>query len=199
MKILLLEDDVALNKSIYDALIYSGYSVDTFFDGNNVIDNLSSIYDLYIMDINVPNISGLELLNLIHNQNNQSKIIMISANTDIDIIKNAYNLGCIDYLKKPFHLEELRIKIDMLFSNTNSLLEELKLKPDSNLSKKEKRFLTLLLNNKNSVTTYQMIDEFVYEDKTMTNDGIRALVKRLRGKLENDIIKNLPEEGYSIK
>lgn len=199
MKILLLEDDVALNKSIYDALIYSGYSVDTFFDGNNVIDNLSSIYDLYIMDINVPNISGLELLNLIHNQNNQSKIIMISANTDIDIIKNAYNLGCIDYLKKPFHLEELRIKIDMLFSNTNSLLEELKLKPDSNLSKKEKRFLTLLLNNKNSVTTYQMIDEFVYEDKTMTNDGIRALVKRLRGKLENDIIKNLPEEGYTIK
>ena len=199
MKILLLEDDIALNKSIYDAIVYSGYSVDTFFDGNDVIDNLSSIYDLYIMDINVPNISGLELLNLIHNQNNQSKIIMISANTDIDIIKNAYNLGCIDYLKKPFHLEELRIKIDMLFSNTNSLLEELKLKPDSKKKKKEKRFLTLLLNNKNSVTTYQMIDEFVYEDKTMTNDGIRALVKRLRGKLEDDIIKNLPDEGYTIK
>ena len=199
MKILLLEDDIALNKSIYDALVYSGYSVDTFFDGNDVIDNLSSIYDLYIMDINVPNISGLELLNLIHNQNNQSKIIMISANTDINIIENAYNLGCIDYLKKPFHLKELRIKIDMFFSNTNSQLKEIKLKPDSTLSKKEKRFLTLLLNNKNQGTTYQMIDEFVYEDKTMTNDGIRALVKRLRGKLENDIIKNLPEEGYSIK
>ena len=199
MKILLLEDDIALNKSIYDALVYSGYSVDTFFDGNNVIDNLSSIYDLYIMDINVPNISGLELLNLIHNQNNQSKIIMISANTDINIIENAYNLGCIDYLKKPFHLKELRIKIDMFFSNTNSQLKEIKLKPDSTLSKKEKRFLTLLLNNKNQGTTYQMIDEFVYEDKTMTNDGIRALVKRLRGKLEDDIIKNLPDEGYTIK
>ena len=199
MKILLLEDDIALNKSICDALIYSGYSVDTFFDGNDVIDNLSSVYDLYIMDINVPNISGLELLNLIHNQTNQSKIIMISANTNIDIIKNAYNLGCIDYLKKPFHLEELRIKIDMLFSNSNSLLEELKLKPDSNLSKKEKRFLTLLLNNKNSTITYQMIDEFVYENKTMSIDGLRALVKRLRLKLKDDIIKNIFDEGYSIK
>lgn len=199
MKILLLEDDIALNKSICDALIYSGYSVDTFFDGNDVIDNLSSIYDLYIMDINVPNISGLELLNLIHNQTNQSKIIMISANTDINIIKNAYNLGCVDYLKKPFHLEELRIKIDMLFSNSNSLLEELKLKPDSNLSKKEKRFLTLLLNNKNSVTTYQMIDEFVYEDKLMSMDGLRALIRRLRTKLEDDVIKNILEEGYTIK
>ena len=199
MKILLLEDDIALNKSICDALIYSGYSVDTFFDGNDVIDNLSSIYDLYIMDINVPNISGLELLNLIHNQTNQSKIIMISANTDINIIKNAYNLGCIDYLKKPFHLEELRIKIDMLFSNSNSLLEELTLKPDSNLSKKEKRFLSLLLKNKNSVTTYQMIDEFVYEDKLMSMDGLRALVRRLRTKLEDDVIKNVLEEGYTIK
>ncbi len=199
MKILLLEDDIALNKSICDALIYSGYSVDTFFDGNDVIDNLNSIYDLYIMDINVPNISGLELLNLIHNQTNQSKIIMISANTDINIIKNAYNLGCIDYLKKPFHLEELRIKIDMLFSNSNSLLEELKLKPDSNLSKKEKRFLSLLLKNKNQVTTYQMIDEFVYEDKLMSMDGLRALVRRLRTKLEDDVIKNVLEEGYSIK
>ena len=199
MKILLLEDDIALNKSICDALIYSGYSVDTFFDGNDVIDNLSSIYDLYIMDINVPNISGLELLNLIHNQTNQSKIIMISANTDINIIKNAYNLGCIDYLKKPFHLEELRIKIDMLFSNSNSLLEELKLKPDSNLSKKEKRFLSLLLKNKNQVTTYQMIDEFVYEDKLMSMDGLRALVRRLRTKLEDDVIKNVLEEGYTIK
>ena len=199
MKILLLEDDIALNKSIYDALVYSGYSVDTFFDGNDVIDNLSSIYDLYIMDINVPNISGLELLNLIHNQTNQSKIIMISANTDINIIKNAYNLGCIDYLKKPFHLEELRIKIDMLFSNTNSQLKEIKLKPDSTLSKKEKRFLTLLLNNRHQVTTYQMIDEFVYEDKLMSMDGLRALVRRLRTKLEDDVIKNVLEEGYTIK
>lgn len=75
--------------------------------------------------------------------------------------------------KKPiFHLKELRIKIDKLFSTTNSLLEELKVKPDSNLSKKERRFLELLLKNKDLVTTYQMIDEFVYEDKTMSMDAL---------------------------
>ena len=199
MKILLLEDDIALNKSIYDALIYSGYDIDTFFDGNDVIESLDRLYDLYIMDINVPNISGLELLNLIHNQNSQAKIIMISSNTDINIIKNAYNLGCIDYLKKPFHLEELRIKIQMLFSNSDAKLQEIKLKPDSSLSKKEKRFLQLLVENKNSTITYQMIDEFVYENKTMTIDGLRALVKRLRIKLEDDKIKNVLDEGYTLK
>lgn len=199
MKILLLEDDIALNKSICAALNYSGYDVDTFFDGNEVLNNLNFVYDLYIMDINVPNISGLELLDLIQNQNNQAKIIMISSNTDINTIKNAYNLGCIDYLKKPFHLKELKIKIDMLFSNVNSLLEELRLKPDSNLTKKEKRFLTLLLKNKDLVTTYQMIDEFVYEDKLMTIDGVRALVRRLRTKLVDDVIKNVIDEGYILK
>ena len=199
MKILLLEDDIALNKSINDALTYSGYDVDTFFDGNDVIESLDTLYDLYIMDINVPNVSGLELLNLIHNQNSQVKIIMISSNTDIEIIKNAYNLGCIDYLKKPFHLEELRIKIQMLFSNIESKLQEITLKPDTSLSKKEKRFLQLLVENKNSTITYQMIDESVYEDKTMTIDGLRALVKRLRVKLEDDIIKNVLDEGYTLK
>ena len=199
MKILLLEDDIALNKSINDALTYSGYDVDTFFDGNDVIESLDTLYDLYIMDINVPNVSGLELLNLIHNQNSQVKIIMISSNTDITIIKNAYNLGCVDYLKKPFHLEELRIKIQMLFSNIESKLQEITLKPDTSLSKKEKRFLQLLVENKNSTITYQMIDELVYEGKTMSIDGLRALVKRLRAKLEDDIIKNVLDEGYTLK
>jgi len=199
MKIFLLEDDYSLNEAIKEIVELESYIVDCFYDGEIAFNSISNDYDLYILDINVPNISGLELLNLIHNQNSQAKIIMISSNTDITIIKNAYNLGCIDYLKKPFHLEELRIKIQMLFSNSDAKLQEIKLKPDSSLSKKEKRFLQLLVENKNLTITYQMIDEFVYEDKTMSIDGLRALVKRLRVKLEDDIIKNVLDEGYTLK
>jgi len=198
MKILLLEDDIALNKSICDALHYSGYSVDVFYDGNDVIDAIDSMYDLYIMDINVPNISGLELLQLIQNQSKNAKIIIISSNIDIQTIKNAYNFGCIDYLKKPFHLEELRLKIDLHFSNLSENLKEIQLKPNVTLSKKERRFLMLLVENKGLVTTYANIDEVVYENKTMTLDGLRALIRRLRGKLEEDIIKNIVDEGYMV-
>ena len=93
----------------------------------------------------------------------------------------------------------MRIKIDILFSNTNSLLKEIKLKPDATLSKKEKRFITLLINNKDLTTTYQMIDEVVYEEKAMSMDGLRALVRRLRSKLQDDIIKNVLDEGYTVK
>ena len=78
-------------------------------------------------------------------------------------------------------------------------MQEITLKPDTSLSKKEKRFLQLLIENKNSTITYQMIDELVYEGKTMSIDGLRALVKRLRAKLEDDIIKNVLDEGYTLK
>ena len=80
----------------------------------------------------------------------------------------------------------------MLFSNANLQLEEIKLNPKCTLTKKKEiRFLTLLVNNKNLVTTYKMIDDFVYEDKLMTMDGLRALVRRLRTKIQDDIIKML--------
>ncbi|MEA2111920.1 MAG: winged helix-turn-helix domain-containing protein [Campylobacterota bacterium] len=149
--------------------------------------------------MNVPNINGLELLNLTYTKDSSSKVIIISSNTDIDSLQKAYSLGCIDYLKKPFHLEELRIKIAKLNIPEVDLLSTIILKSDAdNLTKKEKDLLTLLLNNQNTTVTYDMIEENVYKDKAMSMDGLRALVRRLRVKLADDIIQNVLEEGYKI-
>ncbi|MDX9743006.1 MAG: response regulator transcription factor [Arcobacteraceae bacterium] len=197
MKILLLEDDAALNKSIKDALHYSGYDVDNFFDGDDVLQALGNIYDLYILDVNVPNINGLELLGLIQNQNRASKVIIITSNIDLKTIQTAYDLGCIDYLKKPFHLEELRFKIDRLKLENLGKLDGIKLTSNP-LSKKERKFLLLLLENKGKVVDYETIAERVYQDKVMSMDALRTLAKRLRGKLEEDIIKNIVDEGYMV-
>ena len=215
MKILLLEDDIALNKSICDALIYSGYDVDTFFDGNDVIENLDKIYDLYIMDINVPNISGLELLNLIHNQTCQSKIIMISANTDINIIKNAYNLGCIDYLKKPFHLNELQLRINNIIKtrqinsmhkrlsksysfdlNTRTLLfngESL------TLNRRQLQVIELLAKNRANVVTFDMFRHYIWEDELISDTTIRSEIYRLKKNLKENFIKTIRNIGYIIE
>ena len=197
MKILLLEDDAALNKSIKDALHYSGYDVDNFFDGDDVLQALGNIYDLYILDVNVPNINGLELLGLIQNQNSASKVIIITSNIDLKTIQTAYDLGCIDYLKKPFHLEELRLKIDRLKLDNLGKLDGIKLTSNP-LSKKERKFLLLLLENKGKVVDYEMIAQIVYQDKVMSMDALRTLAKRLRGKLEEDIIRNIVDEGYMV-
>lgn len=199
MKILLLEDDIALNRAIKKVTQLDGHITTTFTNGEDVLTTLDNKFDLYILDINVPNISGLDLLHLIHNQDNNSRIIIMSSNIDISSIQKAYQYGCLDYLKKPFHLEELRLKIDKLDNNNSDLLSSITLKSDgTTLTKNEKVFLTLLLSNKNTTVTYNMIENSLYIDKEMSMDSLRALVKRLRSKLQEDIIQNVLEEGYKI-
>ena len=200
MNILLLEDDIALNRAIKKVLELDYHMVTTFIDGRELINSLEEIYDLYILDINVPHISGLELLDMILLQNDQAKVIMISSNTDLKSIQTAYNSGCVDYLKKPFHITELRAKISRLESTKEErLISYVNFKDeDEFLAKKERRLLTLLLENVTFVVTYDMIENYVYETKPMTMDALRALIRRLRSKLVDDIIKNVIDEGYII-
>ena len=195
----LLEDDIALNRAIKKITELDGHTTKSYFDGQDVYDSLSDRYDLYILDINVPNINGLELLKLIYEKNSSSKVIIISANSDIYSLTEAYKLGCIDYLKKPFHLEELRIKIAKQRVNTEDILKNISLKDDISLTKKEKVFLTLLLTNSDKIVTYKMIEDGVYgEGNTMSMDSLRALVRRLRPKLKDILIENVLEEGYKV-
>ena len=200
MNILLLEDDAALNRAIKKVLELDGNNmVESFFDGKTVLDTLHRSYDLYIMDVNVPNINGLDLLSMIHDKNNLAKVIIISSNADLNTLQEAYALGCVDYIKKPFHLDELRIKIDKLKIPRKHLSANIKLKNnDDVLTKKERTLLNLLLENQEAVVTYALIEEHVYKDHTMSMDALRALVRRLRSKLADDIIKNVLDEGYSV-
>ena len=199
MKILLLEDTTALNKAITKVLKLNRHIVDAFTDGKAVLDVIEKSYDLYILDINVPHVNGLELLELICAHNPHAKVIIISANTDIRYVQEAYKLGCVDYLKKPFHLEELRVKIEKLTIATDSLLQHIAFKESIDaLTKKEKRFLTLLIDHCNEVVTYGMIEAYVYEESAMSMNALRALVKRVRSKLAQDIIENVVDEGYSM-
>jgi len=93
-----------------------------------MIEAIDQGYDLYILDINVPRISGLELLDLILHKNDQARVIMISSNTDVQSLETAYALGCVDYLKKPFHITELRAKINRLKLSREHLASTINLK-----------------------------------------------------------------------
>lgn len=199
MKILLLEDDIALNKAIQRVLELDHHKVSPFFDGQDIIDAMAHRYDLYILDINVPNISGLELLDAILLQNQHAKVMMISANTDLLSLQTAYDKGCVDYIKKPFHIAELRAKIKRLQIHREEYYSTVRLKENAEpLTKKEKRLINLLLDNAGEIVTYEMIDDYVYESKAMTMDALRTLVRRLRSKLADDIIHNAIDEGYMI-
>ncbi len=199
MNIVLLEDDTALNKAIKKVLELDGHSVDSFFNGREILNALDKRYDLYILDINVPYMSGFDILDSILLQNKRAKVIMISSNTDIQSIQKAYDIGCVDYLKKPFHIAELRAKINHLQVSETDLYASIKLKSNARpLTKKETRLLNLLLDHLGLVVNYEMIDHYVYENRTMTMDALRALVRRLRVKLAYDMIENMVDQGYRI-
>ncbi|SFV54334.1 two-component response regulator [hydrothermal vent metagenome] len=112
-KILLLEDDIELAQTIKELLESEGYSVDMFHTGNEAIDaTYEKSYDLYVFDINVPDINGIELLESLRNAEDTTPTIFISALIDIQTIAKGFEVGADDYIKKPFFPEELLIRID---------------------------------------------------------------------------------------
>ena len=212
MKIFLLEDDYSLNEAIKEILELENHNVDNFYDGEIAFDNiLNNTYDLYILDVNVPNIDGLEVLEKIKSISLNLNVIIISANINIELIKKAYSLGCDDYLKKPFDLEELVLKLARYEKRNkcialtkeihfNTFNKELYLKNEKIiLTRNEKNLLYLLIKDMGTTISYSQIEDFVYEGKSKSSDSIRSLIKRLRKKLPENILLNSLEEGYYIK
>ncbi len=199
MKILLLEDDIALNKAIRKVLELDHHEVAVFTDGKEVLDALPGSYDLYILDINVPHITGLQLLGKIMEVRSDAQVMIISSNTDLESIEKAYGIGCVDYLKKPFHITELRAKINRIKPPKTDLLSKVKLHSEKEvLTKKERKLLALLLEHMGETVTYKMIAREIYDNKEMSMEALRTLMRRLRAKLQGDIIHNILDEGYSI-
>lgn len=114
MKILLLEDDFALGETIEDLLVESGYRVDYVVRGNDAIDmSYDNKYDLYIFDINVPDIDGLDILEALRDADDKTPAIFISAMTDLKTVLKGFEVGGDDFIKKPFFPEELLVKVNL--------------------------------------------------------------------------------------
>ena len=166
MKILLMEDDAVLSDILLDYL-NEFWDVDYAYDSDAVYKQLEqNKYDLFIFDINVPGQNGLELLKDLREYHNTTPTIMITAYTDTAYLKKAFEYGAHDYIKKPFELEEINVRIlntQKLFNIENEesiqideetyFLPELRVisKYDirTSLSTKDCAILNYLINNKN--------------------------------------------------
>jgi len=111
-KILLLEDDTLLGETLEELLQQEGYEVSLVTSGNEAIDeSYENNFDLYVFDINVPDISGLELLESLRDADDKTPTIFISALVDLNSISKAFEIGADDYIKKPFDFDELLVRI----------------------------------------------------------------------------------------
>lgn len=215
MKILLLEDDVMLNRAITQYLQQTGHQLRSARDGNNCLRILEEeSFELLILDINVPDINGFEILEKLHERNQIIPTIYISALIDIEEISRAFELGCYDYLKKPFHLKELTLRINKIsqsqilpkqnkrlsksYSFNTNTLTLLYNNDVHSLPKRQIQIIQLLARYKNSVVNYDMFREFVWNDE-VDNATIRAEVNRVKKVLKEDFITNVRGVGYMIE
>ena len=210
MKIFLVEDDQLLNETIVNVFSKVNYDVTTFNDGKDAFDNLNNSYDLYMIDINLPHINGLELVKQIKFMNKDANIFIMSADINIDTIVDAYDIGCTDYIKKPFDMREVIAKIEntlniipnnIVFENCGEynrvertfILDGVIIK----LTNKEALLLDILIKYSGKTVSNEKIENYVWGE-TFTNGHVRQLISKLRSKIPCNIIENHTSNGYKL-
>jgi len=208
MKILLLEDDQILCESLKEFLELEGYAVDVAHRGTEVFDlTFDKSYDLYILDVNVPEVNGFDVLSELKSAGDTTPAIYITALTDITSISRGFEIGADDYIKKPFDPEELVIRIKRKYQQEENILTvgNLSYNPITRLLKKDAKTIGLgevQLNLFHILMTEQnkIIDIYTLMDclESPSANALRVNLAKLKVKLELDI-KNIRGQGYMIE
>ncbi|WP_345993468.1 response regulator transcription factor [Sulfurimonas sp. HSL-1716] len=213
-KILLLEDDLLLCETIADLLEDEGYEVTQCKNGQEVLDlTYKERFDLYLLDINVPIINGLDLLKELRLSNDKTSTIFLTSHKEQEMLSIGFLHGADDYIKKPFDSYELllRIKavlkrykgdenecIGQLCNDKNRKRIHYKQK-ELDLSQKEYALLSLLMKNANEVVTKEMIVYELWNNNEDVSDGaIRVYINRLKHFLDEGMIENIRAVGYRL-
>ncbi len=206
IKILLLEDDHILSQTLQLFLSKEGYEVDVACDMEKA-ESLSfqKQYDLYLFDINLPKGSGLELLKALRHAEDNTPTIFITAQIDMHSMEEGFSLDAIDYIKKPFDPEELRIRIAAKFKShilhygdiSYDQEHDILYKNDTviDLGHVNHQIFTLLLHHCGSVVTKEALYG-CFEHSSST--ALRVAITTIKQKLEIDI-KNIRAKGYMLE
>ncbi len=221
-RILIIEDDHHLSESISSFLIKDNYLLDPAFDGQAALKLFTKEhYDLVIMDLNLPRISGVDLCKAIRKVNPQVPIVIITAFGDIDSKMEAFDLGADDYIVKPFHLKELSAKVKVFLKRAESTTqtsvsyEHMGLILDGNkkevtregkrisLTPKEYSLLEYLLKNKNRIVSKDELSRNVWDENYgISSNTIEVYINFLRNKIDKDFATKLvltkPGFGYYL-
>lgn len=217
MRLLLVEDDSMLGNAVQAALKQAGYVVDLAEDGESAEDALvTTPYDLMVLDINLPDKSGLEVLAGLRRRKNALPVLALTARDTTAHRVEGLDSGADDYLTKPFDLDELLARIRALLRRSGGRAEpvithgELVLDPAAkavtvkgkpvSLSAREYAVLAVLLEGTGRVMSRQQIEEKLYGwDMEVDSNAIEVHISHLRKKLGDSLIKTIRGLGYVVE
>lgn len=219
MRILLVEDDVTLNKNISDALIAEGYVVENYFDGSLAERKMGkNNYDCIILDINLPGKNGFQLCESFRAYNKFTPVIILTAFADLEDKVTGFNCGADDYITKPFYMRELLLRINKLISlNTaagNRFQQEIRFddiridvakkkvfrqKQEIDITPREYQILLQLIKTPEEVISKKQLVESIWGSAVHFNTNtIEVYINFLRNKLDKPFGKNSikTKKGY---
>lgn len=223
MRILIIEDEFNLADVISSRMKKENYIVDCSYDGESGLENaLTNIYDLIILDIMLPKINGIEILKQLRNEKIKSKIIMLTAKSQLEDKLDGLNNGANDYITKPFHIDELVARVNVQLRNTDTNISNdyieagdlrLNLKTTSLLCLttnesieimcKEFQILEYLMQNKGQTMSREKIYEKVWGfESDAESNNLEAYLSFIRKKIKfigsNVQIKAVRGLGYRL-
>ena len=215
-EILLLEDDINLSETIEEYLAEEGFSVSCVYEGKSAEEMMyEKNFDLFVLDVNVPSPNGFELLKSARDSGDTTPAIYITSLNSTKDLSKGFDSGCDDYIRKPFSLEELLLRINNIlkrnfYHNPNEVVKiDDKLSYDIKadellegesalpLNKKEKTLLKLFLQHPNEQISHEVIQEHLWEFEEEPSDtALRTYIKNLRKLIGKERIVSIKRYGY---
>ncbi len=217
-KILLLEDDANLNETITEFLEELNYDVTSTYDGYEAEDVLyESKFDLLLLDVNTPGIDGFSLLKEARKNEVLSPCIFITSLDGVDDLEKGFESGCDDYIRKPFVLKELAIRIETLlrrgfFHEAKELIEigeGIEYNTKSNelivngkaetLGNKESSLFKLFMKQQDEVLSHDRIYKELWDyDEEPSDTALRTYIKNIRKIIGKERIVSIKKQGYKF-
>lgn len=221
MKILVVEDDLSLQRAISTGLRKFGYAVDAVSDGEEALRNCEvNEYDAIVLDLNLPRMDGVDVLKEIRKHNQEIKVLILSARSEVEDKISGLDAGANDYMAKPFHFRELEARLRALlrrqFIQTNTLMTCGELTLDTalkvvhvrqtrvDLTRKEYGILEYLMLNRAKVLSAGEIIEHVWDSSAdLFSNSFKVHINSLKKKLavhsgDREYIRNTRGHGYYL-
>ena len=213
--ILLLEDDLQLSDTVKQFLELKGYAVLCAYDGLQAQDIVFEKHiDLMLLDVKVPHLNGFEFLKSLRAEGKDIPAIFITSLNSVEDVEKGFEVGCDDYIRKPFALKELLVRVESqlkrAFGTYNEKVElpnglvfdtkELLLFHNNKkvaLKTKELKLLSLFLQNANELLNYEKINEALWDyDEEPSSGSLRTYIKTLRAEIGKESIETIKNIGY---
>lgn len=218
MHLLLVEDEKQIAKYLVKGLQRNGFAVDHVLTGKEALSLLAvNIFDCLLLDLNLPDMDGLDIARKLRSDGSQLPILMLTARNEHEDILRGFKSGTDDYLPKPFDFEELLCRIQALikrnYKNSDSILKTNDIEVNTTnrrvykggkevkINAKEYGILEYLLRNRGKIVSQEELLEHVWDNSIdMFTDTIRANIKTLRQKIDKDksILRTIRGMGYVI-